>query len=147
MLTALRVDNATHDRVLTLVECHDWPLSTERTLLKRRLNKFGEEALWQLIDVQRADAMGKGTLTVEEIESRIGAIRKALQELIDSKPCVTLKDLAVRGGDLIQAGVGKGKAIGQCLDYLLTEVMAERLDNDRETLLSAAKRWKLEELG
>ena len=147
VLTALRVDNATHDRVLTLVECHDWPLSTERTLLKRRLNKFGEEALWQLIDVQRADAMGKGTLTVEEIESRIGAIREALQELIDSKPCVTLKDLAVRGGDLIQAGVGKGKAIGQCLDYLLTEVMAERLDNDRETLLSAAKRWKLEELG
>ncbi|MBP3637413.1 MAG: HD domain-containing protein [Clostridia bacterium] len=147
VLTALRVDNATHDLVLTLVECHDWPLSTERTLLKRRLNKFGEEALWQLIDVQRADAMGKGTLTVEEIESRIGTIRKALQELIDSKPCVTLKDLAVRGGDLIQVGVGKGKAIGQCLDYLLTEVMAERLDNDRETLLSAAKRWKLEELG
>lgn len=147
VLTALRVDNATHDRVLTLVECHDWPLSTERTLLKRRLNKFGEEALWQLIDVQRADAMGKGTLTVEEIETRIGAIRKALQELIDSNPCVTLKDLAVRGGDLIQAGVGKGKAIGQCLDYLLTEVMAERLDNDRQALLSAAKRWKLEELG
>lgn len=147
VLTALRVDNATHERVLMLVESHDWPLSTERTLLKRRLNRFGEEALWQLIDVQRADAMGKGTTAAAEIEARTEAIRKALKELIASHPCVTLRDLAVRGGDLIQAGVGKGKAIGQCLEYLLQEVMAERLENDRDVLLSAAKQWKMEELG
>lgn len=146
VLSALKVDNATHQRVLLLVEHHDWPLSTERTLLKRRLHKLGEEALRQLIQVQRADAMGKGTQTAEEIESRIAALSQAVEELIASQPCVTLKDLAVRGGDLIQVGM-KGKAIGQCLDYLLNEVMAERLENDRQTLLDAAMKWKLEALG
>ena len=54
--------------------------------------------------------------------------------------------LAVRGGDLIQAGM-KGKAIGACLDYLLGEVMAERLENQREALLAAAQQWKLEAQG
>lgn len=146
VLTALRVDNATHQRVLLLVEHHDWPLSTERTLLKRRLHKFGEEALWQLIEVQRADAMGKGTVTKAEVEERIGDIRAALAELIASQPCVTLKDLAVRGGDLMAVGM-KGKAIGACLDYLLTEVMAERLENQRDVLLEAAAQWKMEEQG
>ena len=146
VLTALRVDNATHERVLKLVEHHDWPLSTERTLLKRRLHKFGEEALWQLIDVQRADAMGKGTLTDEEIDQRFTQLRKALQELIDSQPCVTLKDLQVKGGDLMAAGL-KGKAIGACLEHLLNEVMAERLDNQRDALLAAAAQWKLEVQG
>ncbi|MBQ8313083.1 MAG: HD domain-containing protein [Clostridia bacterium] len=146
VLTALRVDNATHDRVRLLVECHDWPLSTERTLLKRRLHKFGEEALWQLIEVQRADAMGKGTVTEAEVEARMDGIRAALAELIASQPCVTLKDLAVRGGDLMAAGL-KGKAIGVCLEHLLTEVMAERLENQRDTLLEAAAQWKMEEQG
>ena len=146
VLTSLKVDNATHERVMLLVECHDWPLSTERTLLKRRLHKFGEEALWQLIEVQRADAMGKGTLTDEEIEERFAQLRQALAELIASQPCVTLKDLAVRGGDLMAAGM-KGKAIGQCLDYLLNEVMAERLENQRDTLLAAAQQWKSEAMG
>lgn len=146
VLTSLRVDNATHERVVLLVNCHDWPLSTERTLLKRRLHKFGEEALWQLIEVQRADAMGKGTLTDEEIEQRFAEIRAALVELIASQPCVTLKDLAVKGGDLMAAGL-KGKAIGACLEYLLNEVMAERLDNQRDALLAAAAQWKMEEQG
>ena len=131
---------------MLLVNCHDWPLSTERTLLKRRLHKFGEEALWQLIEVQRADAMGKGTLTDEEIEQRFAEIRAALAELIASQPCVTLKDLAVRGGDLMAAGL-KGKAIGACLEDLLVEVMEERLDNQRDVLLAAAAQWKMEEQG
>ena len=146
-LSFLRVDNATHDRVLKLVENHDIPMRNERPLLKRRLNKFGEEALWQLIDVQRADAMGKGTLTQEEIDARFDELRRALAELIASQPCVTLKDLAVRGGDLMQAGIGKGKIIGECLNYLLNEVMAERLENRRDALLAAAAQWKLEAMG
>jgi len=146
-LTALRVDNATHQRVLMLVEHHDIPMNTERTRLKRRLNQFGEEALWQLIEVQRADAMGKGTLPDEEIERRFAELRHALRELIDSRPCVTLKDLAVKGGDLIQSGVAKGKSIGECLDYLLNEVMAERLENQRDALMAAAAKWKLEARG
>lgn len=139
VLAYLKVDNATRDRVLLLVESHDWPLSTERTLLKRRLNKFGEEALLQLIDVQRADNLGKGTLPAAEVESRFGEIREALTALLAERPCVTLKDMAVGGRDLMAAGVAHGKLLGETLNWLLGEVLNERLPNEREALLAAAR--------
>lgn len=145
-MAALRMDNATHDRVVLLVRNHDIPIDTDTRRLKRRLNKFGEEALRQLIEVQRADAMGKGTVAAADIEARIGGIRQALKDLLAAAPCFTLKDLAVKGGDLMQQGI-RGKAIGQCLDHLLNEVMAERLDNSRETLLAEASAWILEGQG
>ncbi len=138
VLADLKVDNATRDRVLLLVEHHDWPLSTDRKLLKRRLNRFGEEALFQLIDVQRADAMGKGTVPPEEIEAQTDAIRQALSALIAENPCVTLKDMAVNGRDLMAEGI-RGKALGEMLQWLLDEVIAERLVNEREALLAAAR--------
>lgn len=139
-LAYLKTDNATRDRVLLLVECHDWPLSTERTLLKRRLNKFGEEALYQLIDVQRADNLGKGTVPAEEIEGWFGEIRQALTALIAEQPCVTLRDMAVGGRELMAAGIASGKALGETLNWLLGEVLNERLPNEREALLAAARR-------
>ena len=139
MLTYLRVDNATRDRVLTLVEHHDWPLSTERTLLKRRLNRLGEEALWQLIDVQRADALGKGTEDPDDVEARIGELRRALTELLAERPCVTLKDMAVNGRDLMAEKIAQGKQLGEMLNWLLGEVLNERLPNEREALLAAAR--------
>ena len=139
VLAYLKVDNATRDRVLQLVEAHDWPITTERTLLKRRLNKLGEEALQQLIEVQRADALGKGTEDAQVIEERISEIRRALRELLAERPCVTLKDMAVGGRDLMAEGVAHGKLLGETLNWLLDEVIAERLPNERDALLMAAR--------
>lgn len=145
-LEKLRVDNATREQVLMLVKNHDYPLDTTPARLKRRLHQFGEEGVRQLIQVRQADMMGKGTLTAEEIDAYAESLRQALDALLAEQPCVTLKDLAVRGGDILQLGV-KGKAVGQCLEYLLQEVMEDRLANDRPTLLTAAEQWKLEEMG
>lgn len=139
VLAYLRLDNATRDRVLMLVEHHDWPMSTERTLLKRRLNRLGQEAVYQLIEVQRADAMGKGTEDAGSIEARTESLRQALMALIAERPCVTLKDMAVNGRDLMSEGVAFGKQLGETLNWLLGEVLNERLPNEREALLQAAR--------
>ena len=139
VLAYLKVDNATRDRVLLLVAHHDMPLSAEATLLTRRLNQLGEEALRQLIEVQRADALGKGTQPPEEIEARTAALREALDALLAQKPCFTLKQLNIRGNDLPGAGVPAGKAVGQCLQRLLEDVMAGNVPNEREALLCRAR--------
>jgi len=141
ILSYLKVDNATHDRVLLLVENHDIPLETQRRLLIRRLHQFGEAPLRQLIDVQRADSLAKGTVSCEEIEARAAGLHSALENLIASQPCVTLKDLAVRGGDVTALGI-RGKAVGECLNALLEQVMADRIPNDREALLAEAAVWR-----
>ena len=139
VLACLKADNATRDRVLLLVAHHDMPLSTEPAVLTRRLNLLGEDALRQLIEVQRADALGKGTQPPEEIEARAASLREALDALLAQKPCFTLKQLSIRGGDLPGAGVPAGKAVGQCLQRLLEEVMAGDVPNQREALLARAR--------
>ena len=137
VLTYLRVDNATRDRVLLLVEHHDVPLNGERLLLKRRLKKLGAEALHQLIDVQCADEAAKGTEIARTVREQKMAIRPALEALLAENPCVTLKDLAVGGNDLMAVDV-KGRQLGEMLNWLLDEVVAERLPNEHDALMAAA---------
>lgn len=138
-LTRLRVDNATRDRVLLLVEKHDLDLSPERPLLTRRLSQLGEENLRDLMEVQRADALAKGTEDENEINARTDAMRSALDALLLEKPCVSLRDLAVHGSDLLSIGYARGPALGQCLNALLEEVISGRAKNDREALLALAR--------
>ena len=140
-MALLRVDNATRDRVLTLVARHDMPLSGSPVLLRRCLHDMGEEALRQLIEVQRADERAKGVTPPEVIDARAQALHAALDTVLATNPCVTLKQLALRGSDLAQAGVPGGKAVGECLRYLLERVMEDPAQNDRETLMLIAGEW------
>ncbi len=139
VMTRLRMDKATAQRVILLVKHHDISLSTDSRLLKRRLNQFGEEALRQLIDVQEADQIAKGTCDPEEIRASADALRQALDALLASAPCFTLKDLAVNGRDIAAIGA-KGSAIGDILQHLLSCVMDDTLPNEKEPLLREAER-------
>lgn len=139
VMTRLRMDKATAQRVILLVKHHDISLSTDSRLLKRRLNQFGEEALRQLIDVQEADQLAKGTCDPEEIRASADALRQALDALLASAPCFTLKNLTVNGRDIASLGA-KGSAIGDILQHLLSCVMDDTLPNEKEPLLREAER-------
>ena len=140
VLSSLRVDNATRERVTLLVRSHSLSVSPDPKLLRRRLNQLGEEALRQLLLLQRADQLGKGTISPEEIKAEYRTVVAALDALMATSPCFTLKSLAVSGRDLMAAGLPKGHIVGQALAYLLDEVMADRLPNARDALLDAAIR-------
>ena len=64
------MDNATRERVTLLVRSHSLSVSPDPKLLRRRLNQLGEEALRELLLLQRADQLGKGTISPEEIRSQ-----------------------------------------------------------------------------
>ena len=145
-LTRLRVDNATAERVLTLVKHHDMPLTEDAKMIRRRLHQYGEETLRQLMEIQRGDAYGKGTLEDAAVEAQHRAALDALADVLAQQPCVTLKQLAVNGRDVTALGL-RGKAIGACLDALLNDVMDERAANEREELLLRARQWMEENTG
>lgn len=60
---------------------------------------------------------------------------QALQEVLESGMCYSLRQLAVGGKDLMAAGVPCGREVGRMLSELLHLVIEEKLDNDKETLL------------
>jgi len=132
----LRMDNTTRDHVITLVKNHDIGITTE--LLRRRLAQFGEDKLRELLKLQLSDNKAKGTTPFAELEARFAALEADLDALIATDPCVTMKQLAVNGNDLIRAGIAKGPALGNCLQALLDAVVDGTLPNDRDALLTAA---------
>ena len=138
VLADLKLDNATRDRVLLLIGSHGWPVTPERRLLKRRLNRLGEEALRQLIEVKRADALATGTKDPAVVEAHRAETLAALDALLAEQPCVTLRDMAVNGRDMMALGA-KGRTVGETLQWLLEQVLDDKLSNDRDVLLCAAR--------
>lgn len=64
-------------------------------------------------------------------------IRKTVSSLHGS--CVSLKQLAVSGGDLEKIGVKPGREMGKILDKLLDCVIRETVPNEKQKLLEFAK--------
>ena len=142
---ALHLDNASRDRLCTLVLHHDTPLrtqsgeiNTDRSFLLRRLNRFGEENLRALFLIHCSDRVATGYTTQEREDFRLKERMDALNTLLAEQPCFTLKDLAVNGRDLTAVGL-KGKAVGEALQFLLEAVMDGRVPNEKEVLLTELK--------
>ena len=140
---ALHLDNASRDRLCTLVLHHDTPLrtqsgeiNTDRSFLLRRLNRFGEENLRALFLIHCSDRVATGYTTQEREDVRLKERMDALNALLAEQPCFTLKDLAVNGRDLMAAGL-KGKAVGEALQALLEAVMDGKVPNEKAALLNA----------
>ncbi len=58
--------------------------------------------------------------------------------IIEDEQCFSLKDMAVRGSDLIRLGIGQGPEIGRILNELLEAVIDGRVANDKDALLELA---------
>ena len=137
VLLRLKAPTALRERVVLLIGQHMTPLIPDRKILRRRLSTFGSEAVWQLLALQEADWGGKGTDEIRE-NGDFREIRQLLQQIAAENACLSLKNLAVSGHDLMALGFA-GPAIGKTLNHLLNLVLEEQLPNEKKALLEAAK--------
>ena len=135
MLKALKFDNKTRERVVTLVARHDLQLLPEDQAIRRWLSRLGPEAFFQLLEVKRADGMGQDQSKVRDRLAELDEIRAKAERILEERQCLTLKDLAVNGGDVIAAGVDPGPEVGRMLNGALEQVLNGAVPNERETLL------------
>ena len=68
----------------------------------------------------------------------INNIEYLYKKVIDDGDCLSLKELAVKGGDLMEIGVPKGAKLGEILNILLYKVLDNPKYNNREKLLEIA---------
>ena len=135
MLRALKFDNKTRERVVLLVERHDAQLPPRSQVIRRWLNRLGPEAFFQLLEVKRADNMGQAPEKVQDRLAELDEIKAKAEQILAERQCLTLKDLAVDGRDVIAVGVEPGPKVGQVLDGLLAQVLSGEAPNEREALL------------
>lgn len=137
IMSRLRFDNESKNRILTLIKYHDSVIDVNKTAIKRKLNQLGEEALRQLLLLKRADNLGQAP-HFHKRQQTITELEEILNAVLLEQECFSLHDLAINGNDLISIGI-KGKDIGYVLRLLLEMVIDEKIVNDYDVLLKKAR--------
>lgn len=137
-LLRLKAPTALREHVVFLIDHHMTPPEPDKRLIRRYMGKFGTEAFSDLITLQQADYLGKGVGAESE---RFSELRTVMEEILSEQPCLTVKDLAVNGKDLMALGFTPGPRLGACLQWLLTQVQDEQIANHPETLRAAAESY------
>lgn len=139
ILRRLKFDNDTLGKVTRLVQYHDYRIPAEPKRVRRAMNKIGEDLFPYYLEVRRADTMAQSEYLREEKLQNIQEMEMCYQDILEKRECVSLKDLAISGSDLIADGMQPGKEIGIVLNKLLEMVIENPDLNTKETLLTLRK--------
>ena len=126
------------DGAVGLIAVHDAPLPADDAGILKLLNRSGAIFLRRLCVLKYADLDAHAATT--EVAARRAEVERfacRMDELAKTG-CYTMRQLAVNGADLMDAGIPAGPGVGATLQTLLTAVMEGRLPNEREALLEAA---------
>lgn len=141
VLKRLKYSNEIINKVKTLILFHDVRFSDNKRQIKRLLSKIGEENFRDLLKIQKADILAQSTYKREEKIYNLSLAVATFEQIIKDNECLSLKDLAINGHNLIHIGITKGDDIGKTLNYLLMSVIDEKIPNEREILISEAKKF------
>jgi tRNA nucleotidyltransferase (CCA-adding enzyme) len=135
ILQRLKFDNYTIKTVRRLIRWQDYPWQElDRRIVRRAVAQIGEDIFPLLIKVQRADVMAQCDYQSQETLEKLVEIQRLYQEILDNKECISLKDLQMNGGQLMELGIPQGPMLGQKLHELLEQVIEEPALNDYEQL-------------
>ncbi len=137
VLRRLKAPTKLREDVVNLVDRHMTKIEPTKKSVRRWLSRLGEDTFRSLLVLQEADMGSKGTGIPKEI-SQFPKLRGIAEEILAENACLSIKDLAVNGHDLMALGI-HGRAIGDTLNHLLELVLDEKIQNTKEALLAAVQ--------
>lgn len=129
VLKGLKMDNETIGNVSRMIEGAKETLPLEKPAVRRAMSRYTPYQLEGALKLKEL----MGSPDTEEI-------RRLREEIIRDGDCVSLKELAVKGRDLLEAGVERGPMVGEILNHLFDLVLLYPEKNDRELLLKEVRR-------
>lgn len=139
ILHRLKFDNDTLEKVLKIVRYHDQEIGLNESGVRRAVNRMGEDFFPMLFAVQRADIQAQSDHMRDEKLQKLACLKELYDGICRRQECLSLKNLAVTGDDLIALGMSPGKGIGAILHDLLDLVLDEPERNTREELLQISR--------
>ena len=131
VLRNLKSDGVTIQKVTKLIRFFDTDIDSSKVAIKKLMSEMGESDFFSLIKLKIADEPEK---TVE-----LEKAKQIAERVIADKECFKLKDMAVKGDDLIKSGMAMGPEIGKTLSMLLDKVISEEVANDKDSLMQIIK--------
>lgn len=139
ILKQIRFKNAVIKKVITLTN-EDWQAInfSKKINIRQLTSRIGMENLEDIWELKKAfikESQNSEEFKLDEIERAENNIREILQE----KPPVSLKDLAINGKDLFKLGYKERKEMGLVLKELLNLVLEKPALNQKKILLTWIK--------
>lgn len=135
ILQRLKFDNDTIGKASALAEYSAEIVSCDTHTIRRQMHRMGEDIfdLWRMFLSGKRDKDGNRVQPelMEQLAEQVDRIRSGPY-------CVSLKQLAVSGADLIARGKKQGVELGETLEYLLEQVLEHPEWNEKDTLLQMA---------
>lgn len=128
VLRRLKYDNATIRAVSVLTEHVDDKIDLTPEGVRRFSVLTGPDLMPAMIRFKRA---------LRQDPEETDRLEKEYREMLTRADCISMKDLAVTGNDLIlKMHMKPGKELGECLKFLFDRVLADPSLNDKEKLLA-----------
>ncbi len=140
IMQRLKFDNDTTDKVKKLTAVHNLAIENEPNCVRRAIFKVGKELFPYFLKVRRADILAQRQEVQKKALADLQELTEIYEDILERRECVSLKELAVDGRDLLAMGVKQGKQIGEILNHLLEIVLEEPEKNTKETLLEIVRK-------
>ena len=136
IMRRLKFDNETTRKVTKLVCYHDYRIEATPANVRRAMNRIGVDLFPYYLAVRLADVKAQSPYKRRAKIENIIAMREIYQETLINEDCVSLRQLAVSGRELMALGMRPGRELGDMLNELLELVIDNPSMNDRGKLCS-----------
>lgn len=134
ILSRLKYSRKITDEVLFLIEHHGIVMNNTVKYIRKAVAKYGEQRFFDLLRIHIFDNCGKAPDYIYECDL-FTDIAVTARDYLKDGVCLDLKSLAVNGRDITAVGI-TGADIGKALNLLLSAVVDEECENNKQSLLS-----------
>lgn len=133
-------DKKTRDTICLLVRDHDREAPATIKNARRWIARYGRDNVRLLLEVKRCDCLAHvDTPKTRARYNNLMEMTRLIRECLDTEQCFSVRDLPVKGGDVMALGVPAGPQVGRILEGLLDDVLDGACPPEREALLERLK--------
>lgn len=112
------------------------PIEDEK-VVKKLLAAIGPQYFFKLTELMKSDSRAKQSICFERVQI-LEAMNAMAKRILENKECISISQLEIKGTDVAALGV-QGSRIGEILDELLSMHIDEKVRNETNELIAAAK--------
>jgi len=142
LLNRLKFDTKSVETICRLIRFHDMDIKPTHKSVRKAVRTVGDDIFTSLLKVQEADRKAQNPEKLPPRQKMLDEIKALYREIKESNQCLSLKELAIKGSDLLEAGFSQGPLIGEVLNKLLDAVIDNPELNNRDTLIALSKKYR-----
>ena len=140
ILKRLKYSNKIVEKVSNIIEVYNFDETSLNTQARIRhfIKDVGKEYINDILILKRAVIASSSTPSFDKIER----IEKEIETILKEKQALSLKELAIKGDDLLACGFEADASLGVILERLLDVVLEDPKKNKKDELLKIANEFK-----